>query len=173
MNSKISTRVHLLGSVRSVDKTGIVRVEDRFNTNIDDLWSALTTPDRLARWIGEVQGDLRLGGEFRARFFASEWEGLGRVEICEPPRRLRVVTTEIGETDEHVLEATLAADGDQTLLVVEERGILLNQLAGYGAGLQVHVEDLAAYLAGDERCDAKARWSEIFPIYQDLAADIG
>ena len=32
-------------------------------------------PLRLARWLGEVEGDLRLGGEYRARFFASGWEG--------------------------------------------------------------------------------------------------
>jgi Activator of Hsp90 ATPase homolog 1-like protein len=63
-------------------------MEDRFDTEIDDLWSALTDPSRLARWLGEVEGDLRLGGEFRARFFASGWEGKGRVEACEPPERL-------------------------------------------------------------------------------------
>ena len=68
-------------------------MEDRFDTDIDDLWSALTDPRRLARWLGEVEGDLRLGGEFRARFFASGWEGTGRVEACEPPRRLLVTTT--------------------------------------------------------------------------------
>jgi hypothetical protein len=39
---------------------GIVRMEDRFDTDIDDVWSALTTPGRLARWLGEVDGDLRL-----------------------------------------------------------------------------------------------------------------
>ncbi len=48
---------------------GVVRMQDRFDTGIDDLWSALTDPPRLARWLGEVEGDLRLGGEFRARFF--------------------------------------------------------------------------------------------------------
>jgi uncharacterized protein YndB with AHSA1/START domain len=78
----------ILGSLRSADGKGIVRMEDRFDTEIDDLWSALTDPSRLARWLGEVEGDLRLGGEFRARFFASGWEGKGRVEACEPPERL-------------------------------------------------------------------------------------
>ena len=29
-------------------------------------------------------------------------------------------------------------------------------VAGYGARIQVHVEDLAAHLAGRERCDAGA-----------------
>lgn len=45
----------------------------------------LRIPERLARWIGEVEGDLRLGGDFCARFFTSGWEGAGRVETCEPP----------------------------------------------------------------------------------------
>jgi len=36
-----------------------------------------------------------------------------------------------------------------------------------------HVEDLAAHLAGRERCDAGARWHELIPAYQDLAASAG
>jgi uncharacterized protein YndB with AHSA1/START domain len=128
---------------------------------------------RLARWMGEVEGDLRLGGEFRARFFASGWEGTGRVEACEPPRRLLLLTMQPGQPDEHFIEATLTADGGQTILVWEERGMPLDQLAAYGSGIQVHVEDLAAYLAGRERCDAAARWNELLPAYQDLAANIG
>src|SRR6266581_5951602 len=121
-----------LGSLRSADGTGIVHMEDRFDTDIDDLWSALTDPRRLARWIGEVEGDLRLGGEFRARFFTSGWEGTGRVEACEPPRRLLLLTKDAGQPDEHVIEATLTADDDQTILVWEERGMPLDHLAAYG-----------------------------------------
>jgi uncharacterized protein YndB with AHSA1/START domain len=170
-NARGGTRI--LGSLRSADGKGVVRVEDRFDTDIDDLWSALTDPHRLARWMGEVEGDLRLGGEFRARFFASGWDGTGRVEACEPPRRLLLLTEQPGQPDEHFIEATLTADGDQTILVWEERGMPLDHLAAYGAGIQVHVEDLAAYLAGRERCDAEARWGELIPAYQDLAANVG
>src|SRR5580658_10799458 len=101
----------ILGSLRSADGKGVVRMEDRFNTDIDDLWSALTDPSRLARWLGEVEGDLRLGGEFRARFFDG-WEGTGRVEACEAPRRLLVLTTQPIQVDQHFIEATLTADGD-------------------------------------------------------------
>ena len=170
----------VLGTLGSRDGTGVVTVRDRFDTDIDDVWSALTDPRRLARWLGEVEGDLRLGGEFRARFFASGWEGTGRVEACEPPRRLLVLTKEAGEPaedagepDEHAIEATLTADGDQTILVIEERGMPLDLLAAYGAGVQVHVEDLAAHLAGRERGDAQARWAEFLPAYQGLAANVG
>ena len=173
MTSNARGGSRILGSLRSADGKGVVRMEDRFDTDIDDLWSALTDPRRLARWLGEVEGDLRLGGEFRARFFASGWEGTGRVEACEPPRRLLVPTKGLDEPFELVIEATLAADGDQTILVLEERGMPLDLLAAYGAGMQIHVEDLAAHLAGRERCDAEARWNELLPAYQDLAANVG
>ncbi|HEY2692381.1 MAG TPA: SRPBCC family protein [Streptosporangiaceae bacterium] len=169
-NARGSNRI--LGSLRAADGQGIVRMEDRYDTDIDDLWSALTDPRRLARWLGEFEGDLRLGGEFRARFFASGWEGTGRVDACERPRHLLVLTREPDVPYELVIEATLTADGDQTLLVLEERGMPLDYLAAYGAGIQVHVEDLAAHIAGRERCDAGARWSELQPAYQDLAANV-
>jgi uncharacterized protein YndB with AHSA1/START domain len=162
----------ILGSLRSADGKGIVRIEDRFDTGIDDLWSALTDPRRLAGWIGEVEGDLRPGGEYSFRFLASGAEGSGRVEACEPPSRL-LVTMALSQPHENVIEATLAADGDQTVLVWEQRGVPVDHLAGYGAGTQIHVEDLAAYLAGRERCDAAARFGELFPAYQQLAVDVG
>jgi len=173
MTGSAYTGPRILGSLRSAGGKGIVRIEDRFDTDIDDLWSALTEPRRLARWLGEVEGDLRLGGDFRARFFASGWEGTGHVEACEPPRRLLLQTMQPGMPDEHFIEVTLAADGDHTMLAWEERGMPLSQLAAYGAGIQVHVEDLAAHLAGRERCDADARWNELHPAYQDLAAKAG
>ena len=72
-NDRAGTR--LLGSLRSAAGKGIVRMEDRVSTDTGDLWSALTDPRRLARWIGDVEGDLRLGGEFHFRFFASGSEG--------------------------------------------------------------------------------------------------
>ena len=74
---------------------------------------------------------------------------------------------------ENVIEATLAADGDQTILVWEQRGVPVDQLAGYGAGTQNHVEHLAAYLAGRERRDAAAKFGELFPTYQQLAVNVG
>ena len=161
----------ILGSLRSADGKGAVRVQDRFDTGIDDLWLALTDPRRLARWIGDVEGDLRLGGEFHFHFFASGSEGTGRVEECEPPQWL-LLTMALGQPDEDVIEATMTADGSQTILVWEERGMPLNLLAAYGAGVQIHVEDLAAYLAGRDRVDAAGRWAELQPAYQDLAANI-
>jgi hypothetical protein len=38
--------------------------------------------------------------------------------------------------------------------------------------VQIHVEALAAYLAGRDRVDAAARWDELQSAYQDLAANV-
>ena len=161
-----STRIE--GTLRSVDGRGVVRMEGRYDTDIDDLWSAITDPQRLARWVAGVEGDLRLGGGFRARF-TSGWEGPGRVDACEPPRRL-LVTMAPGEEDETVIEAELAADGDRTRLVVEERGFPLDELAAHGAGWQAHVEDLAAHVEGREPVEWRTRWAELAASYGEQAA---
>src|ERR1700683_5819697 len=77
----------ILGSLRSADGTGVVRIEDRYDTDIDDLWSALIDPRRLARWYGQVEGDLRLGGGVRLHVESSDIDATGRVEACQRPRR--------------------------------------------------------------------------------------
>jgi uncharacterized protein YndB with AHSA1/START domain len=165
----------ILGSLLSVDGKGVVRMEDRLEAGIDEVWSALTDPSRLNRWLGEFEGDLRLGGEYRARYLASGWEGSGRIEAFEPPRHLLALTKDADEPDAafdqgHAFEVTLAADGEWTSIVWEERGMPVELLPPYGAGIQVHVEDLASYLAGGERCDATKRFEELLPAYRDLDA---
>jgi uncharacterized protein YndB with AHSA1/START domain len=164
------TRARLACGLRSAGGTGTVRFEDRFDTDIDDLWSALTDPQRLAGWIGEVEGDLRVGGSFRARF-TSGVQGAGRVEACQPPWRLQV-TMRTGRQCETVIEALLAADRGQTILTVEERGLPPDELAAHGAGWQAHAEDLAAHLAGRGRGDWRSRWTELTPAYQALAGTV-
>ena len=71
----------VVGTLRAVDGKAVVRMEDHFDTDADDLWSALTDPQRLARWIAHVDGDLRPGGAFQARF-TSGWDG----STCANPR---------------------------------------------------------------------------------------
>jgi uncharacterized protein YndB with AHSA1/START domain len=172
----------ILGSLRSANGTGVVRIEDRYDTEIDDLWSAVTDPGRVARWYGRVDGDLRPGGQFRLYVDDADSDHAGRVEECAPPRRLLVTTRETDESYQRgrgvppydeVLEATLSADGDQTVLVIEVRGMPLAAVAYYGVGWQIHAENLAAYLAGRERGDTEARWGDLVPLYQGLAAGIG
>ena len=158
----------LLGELREEDGAGVVRVEDVYATGIHDLWSAITSPERLARWIAEVDGDLRVGGEFRAAF-TSRWTGTGVVEECDAPHRLRVRTQQPGEAPT-VMEARLSAEEVGTRLIIEERGLPLAEYADHGAGWQVHLEDLHAYLGGSEPGDWLVRWRELSGPYSALIA---
>jgi len=171
----------LLGTLGSADGAGVVRIEDRYDTTIEDLWEALTDPARLARWYGRVQGDLRLGGQFRTYIESADIEGTGRVDACEPPRRLRVTTRETDESYrrgqgvppyDQGIEVTLTPVGEQTNLVIEIRGMPLDKVAFYGVGWQIHAEQLAACLHDREYGDVEARWDELVPPYQNLAATV-
>ena len=182
MNSDASGAGRILGSLRSAGGQGAVRIEDCYATEINDLWSALTDPGRLTNWYGDVEGDLRTGGEFRLHLETDGWDGTGRVNECDAPRRLLVTTRESDESwrkgggappFDETIEATLTADGAQTILVIEIRGLPLDKIAFYGAGWQIHAENLAAYLAGRQRIDSEMRWRELVPPYQDLAAGVG
>lgn len=156
-----------IGTMRALDeRRGAIHVEDAYDTDIEDLWEACTKPERLARWIAEVSGELRVDGIFHASF-TSSWSGPGRVDVCEPPRHL-LLTMEAGTDDETQIEAWLTREGDETRLVVEERGLPLDRLHFHGAGWQAHLEDLARSLA-DEPSAWEARWNELTPAYQAMA----
>ena len=182
MTSQARRDDRILGSLRSAEGNGVVRIEERYATDIDDLWSALTNPRRLARWYGQVEGDLRPGGVFRLYIESDDWAGTGQGQQCEPPRLLRVTTRETEESwqkgrgvqpFDETIEATLTADGDQTILVVEILGLPLDAIAFYGVGWQIHAENLAEHIAGRERGATEARWNDLLPAYQDLAAKLG
>jgi uncharacterized protein YndB with AHSA1/START domain len=165
------TPTRILGSLRLADGRGIVRMQERYATEIEDLWSAITEPERLARWLGAIEGDLRIGGTFRAHFLASGWEGTGTVQACDPPHHLLLMTQDADGSNESLVEVTLAADGAQTLMTWEEQ-VPPDLLPEYGAGIQVHVEDLAAYLQGRGRCDSDVRVAELLVAYGPLRPHI-
>src|SRR5215471_14737595 len=124
----------VLGSLDSVDGEGVVRMEDRFGTGIDDLWGALTEPDRLAHWFGEVEGELAQGGEFHVRIHLAG-ERTGEVEVCEPPHRLLLTMRDPdprpGQPEQTVIEAQLVAESVRTRLVWETRGMPVDLLPAY------------------------------------------
>lgn len=172
MRSNGSEGEHIQVSLRSEEGGGVVLIENRVDATVEEVWSALTDPDRLADWYGEVEGDLRVGGEFRARLFASGWEGTGRIEACDANKRLVTVSRDPEVPFDDSTEVRLTAEGEQTILVVKQHGIPLDMLWAYGAGLQIHVEDLAGHLAGHNRADSEPRFEALSPRYQSLAAEI-
>lgn len=62
-----------------------VELRRRYDAEIENVWDAITSAERLPRWLVPVTGDLRLGGKY-------ELEGMAHGEIlrCESPRLLKV-----------------------------------------------------------------------------------
>jgi uncharacterized protein YndB with AHSA1/START domain len=171
--------VNTIGTMRALDETrGAIRVEDVYETGITDLWAACTQPERLARWVAQVAGDLRVGGTVDV-VFTSTWTGPGRIEACDEPRHL-LLTMLPGTADEGQIEAWLSEEGSRTRLVVEERGLPIDDLPFHGAGWQAHLEDLGSSLSLDDSVHPEgwsptqhapgwhARWNELTPSYRDL-----
>jgi uncharacterized protein YndB with AHSA1/START domain len=162
--------IRVRGTLQVVDGVGVVRIEMPVAADRATVWAAVTEPDRMAAWAGEIGGDLREGGTFTAHLFPSDWEGEGRVVTCEPGRRWVVEGAEPGHalsTDELVIEA----DGAGCCTVVlTERGAALEQIEYYGVGVQIHLENLAAYLAGRAPVDPDPYWERLLPEYELLAA---
>jgi uncharacterized protein YndB with AHSA1/START domain len=59
----------------------VLTISQAYDTDVDDLWEACTTADRLGRWFAPVSGDLSLGGRYQI-----EGNAAGTVERCDPPK---------------------------------------------------------------------------------------
>jgi uncharacterized protein YndB with AHSA1/START domain len=95
-----------------------------YDTPVQDVWDAVTDPDRIKRWLMPIGGDLRVGGRFQL-----EGNAGGEVLTCEPPRLLRAT---FGDPNSIVVvRLTPQGDGD-TLLELEHTVPI--EMAQSGAG---------------------------------------
>lgn len=83
-----------------------------YDTDVADLWDALTNAERIPRWFSKVTGDLKLGGRYQV-----EGNAGGTILRCEPPKALDVTWEFAGATSWVVLR--LAPDGDGARLTLE------------------------------------------------------
>ena len=103
---RVESREHL-------GKPALVAVAIRsYDTTIEDLWDAITTPGRLRRWFGAVEGDLKLGGRYAIAGNAS-----GSITRCEPHEAIDL-TWEYAGTISWVT-VRLAQHGRKTQLTLE------------------------------------------------------
>src|SRR6478735_12637260 len=87
-----------------------------FGAPIDDVWAAITEPERLARWIGTWSGDPESGSVLFAMTAEGQEPPGDAMEIreCTPPRRL-AVTSQVGEQRWYLDVDLSEADGVTTL----------------------------------------------------------
>lgn len=95
-----------------------------YSAPIEDVWDAMTDPDRIERWFLPVSGDLRVGGNFQL-----EGNAGGDILECEPPRRIKVTFG----APTSLVELRLSPAGDSETVLELEHTVPL-EMAGSGAG---------------------------------------
>jgi uncharacterized protein YndB with AHSA1/START domain len=145
-------------------RTAVMR--RRYDAAIEDVWAAVTEPERIARWFVAVKGDLRVGGTFHIDGNAS-----GEIVRCQPPRHL-ALTWAYGDRPVDEVDVRLTPDGAGPLLelqhataltAVDMDGQLVSVLWGLGLGWEPALDfALPAYLRG-ELPDAPASDYELTP----------
>lgn len=88
-------------------------IERTYDTDVDDMWDAVTNPERIPRWFLPIKGDLRLGGHYQLEGNAS-----GEVLACDPPAHFGV-TWEYGGSVSWVDVRLHAGPGGSTRLRLE------------------------------------------------------
>ena len=98
-----------------------VTLERSYDTTADDLWDAITNPERLPRWFLPISGELQLRGRYQfegnaggmitecvpPRFVSATWEfggGISWVEVritSEGVARSRLTLSHICPVDDH------------------------------------------------------------------------
>ena len=150
----------LAATVRDVARRGVgddaliaVSLRREYEAEVEDVWQAVTDPQRLARWFAPVSGDLREGGTFQV-----EGNAGGEIRQCVPPSALTV--TWGGPVS--VVSVRLTASGAGTCLELEHT--VPAAFAGSGAGAlyvgpgwDVALLGLALWLLG-ELVDDPAVW---------------
>jgi uncharacterized protein YndB with AHSA1/START domain len=112
----------------------VVRLQRNYDAPIEDVWDALTNPERISRWFLPISGNYRLRGRYQF-----EGNAGGEIVACERPHRLKV-TWAYGEmasaTEASELELRLsAADGGATRLELEHTAVVPDEMwSEYGPG---------------------------------------
>jgi uncharacterized protein YndB with AHSA1/START domain len=63
----------------------VVRMRRDYNAEIDDVWDALTNPERISRWFLPISGEYRVGGRYQL-----EGNAGGEILVCDRPSQLKV-----------------------------------------------------------------------------------
>jgi uncharacterized protein YndB with AHSA1/START domain len=150
---------------RDGEELRLLTVTRTYDATPDEVWAALTTADRIARWMMPVSGDLQVGGRFQL-----EGNAGGEVLDCDRPERL-AITWEYGDQTSWV-DVSLRPTDAGTLLQLDHAIPVDDHYAQFGPGAtgigwELGLMGLAEHLAAP---DAPRPVSEDLP---DLTGYMG
>jgi uncharacterized protein YndB with AHSA1/START domain len=126
-----------------------------YDTEPDDLWDALTNPERIPRWFLPVTGELRLGGRYQLVGNAG-----GEITRCDRPHHLAITWEMRGEVSWVEVKLTAEPAGG-TRLVLEHIAHVPDEFwdqygpGAVGVGWDLALLGLAQHIAGAPPIDHK------------------
>lgn len=147
-----------------------VRFERAYPTTPEDLWATLTEPARVARWLGPLYGDLRVGGRYEVRMGDdvpdSDENATGEVLACDPPHHLAITWVFPNEVVTRV-EVEVRSDDVGALLVLRHVGLEDAAARGYGGGWHACLDQLDDLVAGRSVRAWQVLFDAALPAYRD------
>ncbi len=149
----------------------VVRFTRRYPVSRAELWSAITEPDRLARWAFRGEFEPRTGGSLRFNYGESEVSEGTILEWDEPS-----VLEYEWATDTEMpwrVRFELTNDGAGGTVMTFDHFLPDPTIPEFAAGWHWHLDRLATHLAGSEPPDVASdgHFDELLETYRaDLAA---
>ena len=163
MNRIIDVAAHAGLTHRRVTRAGArraVSLRREYDFAVDDVWSAWTTPERLARWLGEVRGDIGPGATVELCMSpAAADTATVTIVTCEAPTRLIAQWRWPGEPDSLVDLRLVPVDTARCELVLEHVALDERGAEQYGPGREDLLSHADAFLAGLD--PASVDWSAL------------
>ena len=158
----------LQGALRPDADRLAVRFERRYPATPAEVWSAITEPERVGRWLAPAT----LLGDGRYRLdFGDDHVTTGEVETCDPPPAL-VDSWDFAGAPASRVSVEVRPEGDGSVLVLDHTRLPQDQGAGFGAGWEAHLATLEAQLSGESSPDWDERFGAMLPAYRAALADL-
>ncbi|MGC7093618.1 SRPBCC family protein [Amycolatopsis lurida] len=129
-----------------------LRLTRTYNAEVEDVWDALTSEERIARWFLPITGELKAGGSYQL-----EGNAGGEILRCEPPTLFEVT---FGDENSIVKVELSAGENETTVLVLEHTvpaGLFPDSGSlSVGPGWDQAVLGLARHLGGESFDDPAA-----------------
>lgn len=153
------------GRLVDLDGRRAVRFSRHYPFSRDEVWSAITDPDRVARWAFRVVFEPRSGGSLRFDF-GDDADTVGTVIVWDEPSVLEYEWATDTDTPWRV-RFELTDDHDGTRLTFDH---LLPDATKpeFAAGWHWHLDRLATHLAGSEpaQVDSDEHFDELLTRYR-------
>jgi uncharacterized protein YndB with AHSA1/START domain len=154
----MSTPDERLGVVTEVAEGVRLQFRRSWPDPVEDVWAALTEPDRMLRWIGSYDGERRAGGAGTFTMTHEE-QPVGepmRIVECDAPRRLVV---EWQSEEAWRVQLDLAEEDGRTVLLFTQLFPAGTEVTDYVLGWHWYLDKFAAEVSGGT---PPAHWDDFY-----------